>query len=60
MFLLGGLVLLMALGDNSLLLLHRCDLKIDDGVQLLTHVVLDIQLIIHYFACYCLLEFRYF
>lgn len=60
MFLLGGLVFLMALGDNSLLLLNRCDLSIDNGVQLLTHVVLDIQLIIHYFAGNCLLKFRYF
>lgn len=60
MFLLGGLVVLMALGDHSFLLLHRRDVTLDYGVQLLAHIVLDIHLIIHYFAGYCLLEFRCF
>lgn len=52
------LIILMALCDDPLLLLQRRDVTLDDGVQLLAHIVLNIHFIIHYFAGYCLLEFR--
>lgn len=54
---LGCVVILIALGHNPLLLLHRCYLTLDDGVQLSAHIVLDIHLVAHYFVRYCLLEF---
>lgn len=54
---LGRVIILIALGHNPLLLLHRCYLTLDDGVQLSAHIVLDIHLMSHYFVRYCLLEF---
>lgn len=57
---LGRVIILIALGHNPLLLLHRCYLTLDDGVQLSAHIVLDIHLMTHYFVRYCLLEFSCF
>lgn len=56
-FLLCRFIILMTLRNDTLLLLHSANVAFDDGVQLLAHIILDIHLVIHYFACYCLLEF---
>jgi hypothetical protein len=57
---LGRLVVLMALGDDPLMLLHGGDETLDDSVELFAHVVLDIHLLIHHLVGYCLLEQRCF
>lgn len=56
--LLGRLVVLVALGDDALLLLHGRDVAVDDGVELFTHVVLDVHLMVDDFVGYCLLDSR--
>lgn len=57
-FLPRRLVILMALGDDPLLLLHRRNLTLDDGVQLLAHIILNVHLVVHDFTSDCLLELR--
>lgn len=57
MFQLGCLIILMALGNDSFLLLHGRQLTFDDGVKLFANIVLNVHLMIHDFICYCLLEF---
>lgn len=56
--LLGGLVILVALGHYALLLLHRRDVAVDDGVELFTHVILDVHFMVDDFIGYCLLDSR--
>lgn len=58
MLLLGRLVVLVALGDDALLLLHRRYVAVDDGVELFAHVVLDVHLVVDDFVGYCLLDSR--
>lgn len=50
----------MALGDDSLLLLHGRYVTVDDGVELFANIIFNVHLVADDFICYCLLESRYF
>lgn len=56
MLLLGSLVILMALGNDALLLLNHLNLLLYDAIQLLIHIIFNIHLIIHNLRRNCFLN----
>lgn len=52
----GGLILLVALGDDALLLLDRGQVALDDVVEVFADRVLHVHLVVHYLRRYPLLD----